>query len=135
MGKDSPDQYDDATYVDCSQSMWLIFGYVLSNLAVVVCVSGVLKLRAGFVGRSTMIAVLVAFVVLWIYDLHIRGADSFFGGSNGLMDVAAIAVLLVGMEIYDREPEPDVEVITNREAMYLLAAGADDSGIVLQPNA
>jgi hypothetical protein len=39
-----------------------------------------------------------------------------FGSTIGISDIISIIILLIGMEIYGRDPEPDVEIITNFSA-------------------
>ena len=114
FGVDAAQQYEG--YVDCSESMGVVAGYVLSNAVVVVCMSTVLQLSNQILGRATEAAILTAFVVLWMYDVNINNS-SMFGGNEGIIDLLAIVVLIAGMEIYDRDPEPDVEIITNRSAV------------------
>lgn len=113
FGVDLHLQFDE--YVDCSDSMGVVLGYVLSNAVVVVCMSTVLQLSHQILGRATEAAIMCAFGVLWLYDVHINDS-SMFGGNEGLLDIFAIIVLIAGMEVYDRDPEPDVQVITNRES-------------------
>lgn len=114
FGRESHDyQDDDSIYADCSDSMGVILAYVLSNAFVVVSMSSVLQVSHQALGRSTEFAVLTAFIVLWIYDLH-KTQSTVFGGNEGIVDIFAILLLLVGMEVYDRDPEPDVELITNQ---------------------
>ncbi len=89
----------------------MILAYVLCNAVVVVCMGTVLTLSHQILGRAIEAAILGAFIVLWAYDVNIN-QTSLFGGNEGLLDIFAIVVLIAGMEVYDRDPEPDVEVIT-----------------------
>ena len=95
--------------------MWVIIAFVLANFFVLFYLGKVLQLSNQVVGRAMALAIFVAFIVLWAYDIyinHVRG--SFVLSSNvGLCDITAIIILLVGMEIYGRDPEPDEELITN----------------------
>lgn len=111
LGFDAVDGIDDDLYVDCSESMGVILAYVLCNAVVVVCMGTVLTLSHQILGRAIEAAILGAFIVLWAYDVNIN-QTSLFGGNEGLLDIFAIVVLIAGMEVYDRDPEPDVEVIT-----------------------
>jgi hypothetical protein len=117
-------QLDTDLYVDCSESMWVVVGYVLSNAVVMLCMSSVLMLSNQILGRATEAAIFAAFAMLWVYDVHINDS-SMFGGNAGIIDIVAIVVLIVGMEVYDRDPEPDVQVITNRVSKP--AAGSSSS--------
>lgn len=117
LGRDLPDQYDDddSDFIDCSESMGLIFGFVLSNVLVMISMSGVLRMKSQILGRSTAFAILAAFLMLWWYDVAVSGS-TWMGGREGPMDLVAIVVLLVGMEVYDKDPEPDVELLSNQAA-------------------
>jgi hypothetical protein len=117
---------DDDSYVDCSESMGVVLGYVVCNAAVVVCMSTVLTLSNQILGRATEAAILFAFVVLWVYDVHINDS-SMFGGNEGLGDILAIIVLIAGMEVYDRDPEPDVQVIANQGSLLTSPSSSKDS--------
>lgn len=123
FGVDLHLQFDE--YVDCSDSMGVVLGYVLSNAVVVVCMSTVLQLSHQILGRATEAAILCAFGVLWLYDVHINDS-SMFGGNEGLLDIFAIIILIAGMEVYDRDPEPDVQVITNRESPQTAQGSSQD---------
>lgn len=107
------DFIDDQGFGDYGSSMGVIIGYVISNAVVVICMSSVLELSNQILGRSTEAAIFAAFIVLWLYDAHING-DGIYNCNGGLIDILAIILLLIGMEIYDKDPEPDVELITNR---------------------
>eukprot|EP01034_Spumella_vulgaris_P027602 gene27602-34347_t len=98
---------------NCQQSIWLITLYVLSNFAVLVCMTQIMGESSG--GRAMAAAIFVAFMALWAYDIYINNSrGSFVFSSNvGLCDIVAVIILLIGMEIYGRDPEPDEELITN----------------------
>lgn len=100
---------------NCSESLWVIIAFVLSNFLVLYFLGKVLQLSNQVVGRAMALAIFVAFIVLWAYDIYINNTrGSFVLSSNvGLCDISAIVILLVGMEIYGRDPEPDEELITN----------------------
>jgi hypothetical protein len=109
---------DDMTsyYVSCSHSLWLVMGYVLATIGVMMSINVVLRLNSLLVSKAICAAICVAFVVLWLYDVSSSPFQSnpfVFGGSVGAVDLVSMAVLLVGMEVYGRDPEPDVELITN----------------------
>ena len=110
LGFTAQEEHDDM-YVNCSESMGVVLGYVICNAAVVVSMSTLLQLGHQLLGRATEAAILFAFVVLWAYDVHVN-RSLMFGGNGGIIDILAIVVLIAGMEVYDRDPEPDVEVIT-----------------------
>jgi hypothetical protein len=98
--------------VVCYDSLWVIIGYVLSNALVVLCMSSVLQLSNQILGRATEAAILTAFLGLWAYDARSLGVG-MFGANEGIVDLLAIGALVAGMEVYNTDPEPDVEIITN----------------------
>jgi hypothetical protein len=108
---------DDITiYVNCSDSLWLILGYVLSTFCVLACMHMVLESSSAMVPRLLLSAITAAFLLLWLYDAHYskyQPSPYIFGGSVGTVDVLALLLLLVGMEVYGRDPEPDTELITH----------------------
>lgn len=107
---------DLAYYVDCSNSMWLILIYVIANVVVLSSIDSVIHTNSHILGRVMVSAILGAFLLLWLYDVEysqFQPIPYIFGGSVGILDILAVTILLVGMEIYGRDPEPDVEVITD----------------------
>lgn len=126
LGFDSNLPHDEM-YVDCSDSMGVVLGYVVCNAAVVVCMSTVLQMEHHLLGRATEAAILCAFLVLWIYDVHVN-RTTIFGGNEGLGDVLAIIVLIAGMEVYDKDPEPDVEVIANHASLHTPPTSSQGEG-------
>lgn len=105
----------DTSYANCQYSFWLVLAYVLSTMIVLTCINTVLQISHRTLGRSLAAAVCLAFLVLGAYDS--TGTDRYgaviIGDNVGWSDICSIIVLLVGLEIYGRDPEPDVEVITN----------------------
>lgn len=100
--------------LNCEYSMWLIMGYVAATFCVVGSINIVLQQSSRIVSRAVSAAIFTAFLFLWAYDVNRHENSAYIlGGSVGLADVAAIIVLIVGMEVYSRDPEPDVELITN----------------------
>jgi hypothetical protein len=103
-------------YVECSHSMWLVMAYVFATLGVLISINVVLRINSRLVGKAICAAILVAFIVLWMYDIHFTSHQNnkyIFGGSVGSLDIISMGILLIGMEVYGRDPEPDVELITN----------------------
>lgn len=113
---DNPD-YNNAGYdfagTDCSYSFILILGYVVSNVIVLECIDRVLKLSNQILERAMAAAVFVAFLALGVYDTNLGYEHGIFGTAIDYPDLIAISILLIGMEIYGHDPEPDVEAITN----------------------
>jgi hypothetical protein len=56
-------------------------------------------------------AVLTAFLAAIVYDIVFieNIQDSYFG----VTDFLSITVLLIGMETFSRDPEPDPQLVTN----------------------
>lgn len=103
-------------YVECSNSLWLVLAYVFATLGVLMSINVVLRINSLLVGKAICAAILVAFLVLWLYDIHFTSHQNnkyIFGGSVGSLDLISMGILLIGMEVYGRDPEPDVELITN----------------------
>ena len=113
---DNPD-YTNAAYeysnADCSYSFVLILGYVISNVVVLECIDRVLRLSNQILGRATAAAVFVAFLALGLYDTNMGYEHGILGTAIDYPDLVSIVILLIGMEIYGHDPEPDVEAITN----------------------
>lgn len=119
LGETPSDQArdDDSTrYIVCAESMWLVMSFVCATILILVSINVVLQYSSQVVSRAVSAAIFTAFLVLWLYDLQAsRTYHSHYilGGKVGLFDVAAMLILLVGTEIYGRDPEPDVEMITH----------------------
>ena len=98
----------------CSNVLWLIIAYVLSTVCMLQCIEQVLQSSDQLLGRTMSAAVCAAFFLLAIYDsmVHYYSYGIFDSGVN-VMDTISILILACGMEVYCRDPEPDVEVTTN----------------------
>jgi hypothetical protein len=103
---------DTSREIHCGDSMYLIIGYVIATFAILASINIVLQYSGLIVSRAVSTAIFAAFVVLSIYDLHESASEGFLGGKIGIFDYFAIIILITGMEIYGRDPEPDVEIIT-----------------------
>ena len=88
-------------------------GYVISNIIVIECIDKVLRLNHQILGRALISAVSVAFLALGIYDTNLGYHDGIFGTAIDYPDILCIFILVVGMELYGSDPEPDVTVITD----------------------
>jgi hypothetical protein len=116
-GYDAIDNADsepyNSEYMNCNNCMWLIAGFVISTVMVLLCIDQVLYFRDQILGRVMAVSVCFAFVTLAAYDYtHAYFAKGLFGTNMGLTDVISFVMLLVGMEIHGRDAEPDIEVIT-----------------------
>ena len=114
-------------YMNCDGNTTLVFGFVVSTALVLLCIDQVLYFKDQILGRAMACSVLFAFATLAVYDYtHPYFGPGLFGSSSvGLADILSIIVLLVGMEIYGRDPEPDIEVITN----YVKPGFAAENGV------
>lgn len=97
----------DSAYASCDHSYLLILGYVISNVIVLECIDRVLQSSNQILGRVMAAAVFVAFLALRIYDTNGLGSSDV-----DLLSIISIIVLIAGMEIYGRDPEPDIEAVT-----------------------
>ena len=92
-----------------------MLGYIISNVLVLICIDSVLQMSNQILGRVLAGAILLAFFGLWIYDSDVNvGMPGFFGTNVGYADIISLVFLLVGMEFYGGDPEPDVQIITNQ---------------------
>ena len=105
--------FDDSVEDVCSECFWLVFSYVGCTALVIECINHVLQISNQLLGRAMAAAVFLAFISLAIYDKQVNYGIGLFGTNIGLADVLSLVVLLYGMEIYGRDPEPDVEGITH----------------------
>jgi hypothetical protein len=111
---------DSIQFINCDGSFVLISSYVFATFAVLASINVVLQYSSQVVGRAVSAAILSAFLVLWLYDLYESRAhpsNYILGGKVGLFDVFAVIILVIGMEIYARDPEPDVELITQNSPL------------------
>jgi len=103
----------DPEFTICENSIWLIIGFVVSNILVLECIGRVLQTSNQILGRAMAAAIFVAFIALGIYDVQSdTPAYGFFNSNIGLADVISIIILICGIEIFGRDEEPDVEVLT-----------------------
>ena len=110
---------------ECQGSIWLILGYVLSNIAVLACIDQVLQTSNQILGRVMAFGVFFAFIALGIYDTHeYKDYGGLNGGTIGFTDLISLVFLIIGMEIYGSDPEPDAELVAN---FYSNSAGSYNS--------
>jgi hypothetical protein len=101
----------DTERTSCVLLFWLVLGYVLSTILVLYCVEKILVTNSRILGRTMVVAVLLSFIVAWLYDFYYR--DLVQDSTFGYADILSLIVLLVGMEIFGRDPEPEPELMTN----------------------
>lgn len=93
----------DYKYTTCEPlNFWLIVAYVISNVAIVECVDLILKKRQKLLSRSMIVGVFVAFIALTIYDTKANYGVGLYGSNVGVIDILALIVLMIGMEVYGR---------------------------------
>ena len=98
----------DSTRTNCSYSYWFVIGYVLSNVVVLECIDRISHTKNQILERALSFAVFMAIIGLAVYD-------NDFGIDGCKLDsatVIAIFILLVGMEMHGRDPEPDCDAVT-----------------------
>lgn len=105
------ERYYDTDDMSCAYYAVILVCYVVCTVAVLESVNRILQLNNKILGRSMVVAVFVAFAVLMVYDVVY--SDGIEDNTIGLADFFSIVVLLIGMEVFGRDPEPNVEVITN----------------------
>lgn len=104
---------DDTDGEMCSGCIWLVFTYVGCTALVIECINHVLQISNQLLGRAMAAAVFLAFMSLALYDENTNYGVGYFGTNVGIADILSVFILIYGMEVYGRDPEPDVEVITN----------------------
>lgn len=120
LGGDNP--YDvepyDPEYTYCENSIWLIVGFVVSNILVLECIGRVLQTSNQILGRSMAAAIFVAFIALGVYDVQSNEpAYGYFNSNIGIADMLSIIFLLAGMEVFGRDDEPEEIFVTNYEGV------------------
>ena len=83
---------------------------MLCNVVVLECIDRTLQAKNQILERSMAFAVCISFSVLTVYD-----NSDYFGDDGYAADVAnviAIIILLIGIEIYSKDSEPDSEALT-----------------------
>lgn len=100
---------------ECSLCLLLVLCYVVSNVLTLVCIDSVLRTSNQILGRVLAAAVAVSFISLAIYDKSnsLLVAPGLWGTTMVWRDVLSLTLLLVGMELYARDSEPNIEIITN----------------------
>lgn len=101
----------DTERTSCVILFWLIIGYVLSTILVLYCVEKILITNSRILGRTMAVAVLISFFIAWVYDIYY--SDFIQDSTFGYADILAMIILLIGMEIFGRDPEPEPELMTN----------------------
>jgi hypothetical protein len=82
-------------------------------VVVLECVDKALQSSDQILNRITATAVLLAYVTLGFYDTGIGyDDDGLVGTAFNYWDLVSIVILMIGMEVYGRDPEPDVESVT-----------------------
>ena len=107
---DDDNKDDQDYYGDYPSSIGIIAMYILSNAFVIYFMNNVLELSRNMMGRSIELAIIIAFMLLWCYDVINNSQDYHSGSSDsswinahhGVIDILAIILLILGMDIYDK---------------------------------
>lgn len=98
---------DDQHFGNYPSSIGIILMYILSNAFVIYFMNNVLELSRGMIGRSIEIAIIIAFILLWLYDMMSDNYDHNYNSRwlnyhHSIIDIIAIIILITGMDIYDK---------------------------------
>ena len=95
----------------CRYVLASVISYVISTSCVNVAVNGVLQKGTVFMMyRSLNVSVAVSCVCLAIYT----ASDPIWSAlSLHSYDLISLVLVLVGLDVYHRQPEPDTEVLTH----------------------
>lgn len=106
--------YDMRGSDQCSEyTLVYVILYVVSTVAIIECMGRLLQGQSASLSRVLLATVLLSCVVLGVYDALVGQGDGWFHSHFSLLDVAVVAVLMVGLELYGRDPEPDIEIKTH----------------------
>jgi len=113
LGQDPDDETSsyDTSHTSCRVVFWLILVYVLSTVLVLQYIDKVLTIKNSVLGRSMVAAVLLSFLAAWVYASTFSAQIE--SSSVGVADFVSIFVLLAGMEVFGKDPDPDPELITS----------------------
>lgn len=109
-------EYDISHSPTCVILFWLILFYVISTILILYCVEKILVMNNLILGNAMAFAVMISFFLAWIYDKYFSitsGEISNSSSINSFVDIISIGILLVGMIIFSKDPEPDTELTTN----------------------
>lgn len=105
---------NDQHFGNYPSSIGIIMMYILSNAFVIYFMNNVLELSRGMIGRAIEIAIIIAFILLWLYDMmssddnnnnnhnNYNGSSKWFNYHHSVIDIIAIIILITGMDIYDK---------------------------------
>ena len=112
---DDPDYADalyDHSHANCGYCFALIGGYVACGVLALECVDQLVKVSHRTLGRALAAAVAVAALALGGLCTPTAPGGGLLGSALGFTDLAALVVLLVGLELYGHDPEPDATALT-----------------------
>jgi hypothetical protein len=103
----------DPKHISCDSvlNLWLILAFIVANACILECIDRLLKMRQDLQARSMIVSIFMAFIALGVYDKTVNFGFGIFNSNIGYLDLLSLAVLLVGMEVYGREDEPECEAI------------------------
>eukprot|EP00603_Paraphysomonas_imperforata_P012710 CAMPEP_0114476802 /NCGR_PEP_ID=MMETSP0104-20121206/14979_1 /TAXON_ID=37642 ORGANISM="Paraphysomonas imperforata, Strain PA2" /NCGR_SAMPLE_ID=MMETSP0104 /ASSEMBLY_ACC=CAM_ASM_000202 /LENGTH=439 /DNA_ID=CAMNT_0001651617 /DNA_START=263 /DNA_END=1582 /DNA_ORIENTATION=+ len=108
---DSSDTSYETAHTSCSSMKWLIMGYAISTVLVLLFIDKLIVADNQVLTKAMTFAVVTSFVAAIVYDIIF--ADNIQDSYFGVQDFLAIAVLVIGMETFSRDPEPEPELVTN----------------------
>jgi len=111
------DSIYDTAFTSCSYSIFIVVGFVLSNIMIQECIGQVLQTSNLLLGRCVAAAVCMAFIALGVYDTNVDYGNGIYGSNISFIDIIAVVVLIAGLEMYGEDMEPDAEIITNYESI------------------
>lgn len=106
----------DTQNTSCFILFWLIIFYVISTILILYCVEKILIMNNIILGNTMALAVMISFLLAWIYDKYystISYENHKITSMSGVSDIISIFILLIGMVIFSKDPEPDAELTTN----------------------
>jgi hypothetical protein len=91
--------------VDCYLGILLLFLFVACNFTILHCIDRIVSLNPSALGVSVNISLFLSFVVMTM----------FYASDLGLLliELPAFFMLIIALDIYYKEPEADVELLTS----------------------
>eukprot|EP01041_Mallomonas_annulata_P006707 gene6707-13595_t len=117
----------------CPNICWFVIAYVLATVILLQAIDRILKFNDGSLVRILSISIMCSFVFLSLYRIITGTTSSSSSSSSGtegsqishshgllfssndvsIIDIISVIILVLGMELYGRDPEPEIEAITN----------------------
>lgn len=110
---------DNDSNSECSEGPWIILVYIISNVIVLESIDKLASMSSCMIGRTMSTAVTTSFIALAIYDnmrdYHVTNhfhSSMLYQCSIGI-DVLSAILLIIGLEVYSTDSEPNIEVMTS----------------------